>query len=590
MAEAWGAGGFAAYRLMNPLIIVCGLGRTGFNIFRLLQQQGAEVHGISDVPIEGENIVIGDPRRAETLVAAGIHRAHTLVLAGADHTLNLAILTQARVLNPRVRIIDRILDTHLGEHLDRILPDHFTLSVAALAAPIFTFAALGSRAIGQLQLFDQTWPIHEEVITPEHPWCGRRMNEFWDDKNRMLIYYLSARDPIDLVSAVIQERVLQVGDRLLIGNKPAQVRRRRPWQERLRKLWKGIQRLQHHDQPILAVTLTLLLTIFLATCTYLAVNLDTPFVDALYFSVGMITGAGGKEEVAEAAPAGIKLFTAVMMLVGAGIIGICYALLNDFILGSRLRQVWDVARAPQRGHYIICGLGGIGINIASQLQASGHEVVVIERNAECRFLSSAREQRIPVLIADASLSDTLSAAHIQQAEALIAVTSNDTVNLQVALAAKGLAPRLPVVVRNHDPDFARQVQQVFEFEAVLSPAELVAPTFAAAALGGKILGNGLVGNQLWVALGTLITRNHNFFGRQLKEVAAAVDLVPLYLERPTSRIHGWELLVTFLQEGDVLYLTIPAAQLDHLWRSASSSDTPKRDPYLVSQMEGLAEA
>ncbi|MEN9229953.1 MAG: NAD-binding protein [Thermostichus sp. DG02_5_bins_236] len=114
-----------------------------------------------------------------------------------------------------------------------------------------------------------------------------------------------------------------------------------------------------------------------------------------------------------------------MMLVGAGIIGICYALLNDFILGSRLRQVWDVARAPQRGHFIICGLGGIGINIASQLQSSGYEVVVIERDSECRFLSSARKQRIPVLIADASLSDTLSAAHIQQAEALIAVTSTD---------------------------------------------------------------------------------------------------------------------------------------------------------------------
>lgn len=42
----------------------------------------------------------------------------------------------------------------------------------------------------------------------------------------------------------------------------------------------------------------------------------------------MITGAGGKE-VAEHAPDSIKLFTAVMMLVGAAVIGICYALLNS---------------------------------------------------------------------------------------------------------------------------------------------------------------------------------------------------------------------------------------------------------------------
>ena len=73
-------------------------------------------------------------------------------------------------------------------------------------------------------------------------------------------------------------------------------------------------------------------------------------MDALYFSVGMITGAGGQEQVAEKAPDSIKIFTSVMMLVGAGVIGIYYALLNDFILGTRFSQFLDAARVPNRHH------------------------------------------------------------------------------------------------------------------------------------------------------------------------------------------------------------------------------------------------
>ena len=136
---------------MKPRIIVCGLGRTGYKIFSLLRQQGAAVVGISDRPIpQGqEDIVIGDLRAAATLVGAGIRNAHTLVLASNDDALNLAVLTQARLLNPRLRIINRLFNHTLGERLDSTLPEHTSMSVSALAAPIFAFAAQGDRAIGQ---------------------------------------------------------------------------------------------------------------------------------------------------------------------------------------------------------------------------------------------------------------------------------------------------------------------------------------------------------------------------------------------------------------------------------------------------------
>ncbi len=560
---------------MQPKIIVCGLGRTGAKIYSLLRRQGAEVVGISDCTITmhaSEHIVVGDPRANTTLIKAGIRQAKTLVLAFNDDALNLAIVTQARILNPRIRIINRLLNQTLGKRLDLTLPDHFSMSVAALSAPIFTFAALGNKAIGQLQLFNHTWPIQEEIIDAAHPWLGKELKELWDDPNRMLIYYLPAKGEIDLVSAIGQGICLNPGDCLIVGTKPKVFNQRPSWLQKLLKAIFNIPRYQHYARPVTLVSLALLAVICLATLTYVSFSFHTSIVDALYFSVGMITGAGGEEQVAEFASDNIKVFTAVMMIVGAVVIGICYAMINDFVLGSRFRQALDAARIPRRNHYIVCGLGGIGIQIARQLHFQGYEVVAIESDQNNRFLHCARSWGIPVIIEDASLPSTLKAVNIKRAESLIAVTSHDTANLEITLTAKALAPDLKTIVRSSDPQFAQSMQEVFEFDRVLSPVELATHSFAAAALGGRILGNGMTQDLLWVALASLITSGHPFVSQTVREAAIKADFVPLYVERNNQTLHGWQLLEICLQPQDILYLTMPASRLEQLWRTPTSNE------------------
>ena len=559
---------------MQPKIIVCGLGRTGSKIYSLLKQQGAEVVAISEHPVSktaSKQIIVGDPREKVTLIQAGIRQAKTLVLVYSDDALNLAILTQAKVLNPNIRIINRLLNHALGNRLDLTLPDHFTMSVAALASPLFTFAALGDKAIGQLQLFNRTWPIHEEVIDRHHPWLEKEIGQLWDDPNRMLIYYLPVKGEIDLVSAVTYGSRLKLGDRLIIGTKPKVLVKRRSWQKKLYQAILNVPYYQRYARPVALVSLALLTVIFIATVIYVSISTQTSFADALYFSVGMITGAGGKEEVAENAASYIKIFTAIMMIVGAGVIGICYALINDFVLGSRFRQTLDAARIPRKNHYVVCGLGGLGIQIARQLYHQGHEVVVIESDPKNRFLRAARVLRIPVILEDASISSTLKAVNIKQAASIIAVTSADTTNLEIALTAKAIAPYIKTVVRSGDPQFAQSMQEVFEFDCVLSPVELATHSFAAAALGGRILGNGMTQDLLWVALATMITPNHSLCDRIVRDVASEVDFVPLYLERKNTTLHSWHLLETRLQPHDVLYLTMPASGLERLWRTSDSN-------------------
>jgi Trk K+ transport system NAD-binding subunit len=284
-------------QLQRPQIIVCGLGRTGLRIFNLLRQQGATVVGISYHPMleAGGEVVVGELRSPATLTQAGIHQAQTLVLATSDDALNLAILTQARILNPDIRIINRLFNISLGERLDHTLPHHVSLSSAALAAPLFAFAARGNRAIGQLRLFDLTWPMYEEVIDAAHPWHGKPLRALWNNRSQLLIHYHSARRPIDLVTAVVAGEVLQVGDRIVVATKPQQptLKSRHVaqfWQRLLVTLDHGRRR----ARATLMVILALLITIGMATFTYLWHDLNTSWVDALYFSVGMITEPGAK--------------------------------------------------------------------------------------------------------------------------------------------------------------------------------------------------------------------------------------------------------------------------------------------------------
>ncbi|GCL43998.1 MULTISPECIES: NAD-binding protein [Dolichospermum] len=554
---------------MKPRIIVCGLGRTGYKILRLLRQQGAIVVGIHHQPVSGEtaaNVIVGELQAASTLQAAGIKEAHTLVIATTEDALNLSIMMQARVLNPQIRIINRFYNTNLGERLDQTLSNHLSMSVVGLAAPVFTFAALGNKAIGQIKLLQQTWPIQEEYIHENHPWKSKKLSDLWEDPTRMLIYYVPVQGKMNLVSAVLSEQQLRVGDRLIIGTQPRIRQPRKSLIRKLVKIFANIREFQKHAQSVTGMAIALLVIILLSTFTYISTKHSISFIDALYFAVGMITGAGGNDKVVENAPDSIKLFTVVIMLIGAAVIGIWYAMLTDFILGSRLKQFLDAARIPERHHYIVCGLSGIGIKIVQQLHLSGHEVVVIETDANNRFVTTARDMSIPVILADASFRATLQRSNIDTATSVLAVTSDDATNLEIALKAKALAPNIPVIVNYADPDFAGIAQQVFDFEAVLSPAELAAPAFAAAALGGRIIGNGMIADSLWVAFATVITPIHPFCDEWVKDVAKSADFVPLYVEINHETVQGWDLLETILAPGDVLYLTMPATRLNQLWR------------------------
>jgi len=88
---------------------------------------------------------------------------------------------------------------------------------------------------------------------------------------------------------------------------------------------------------------------------------------------------------------------------------------------------------------IIVGSGNVGSRLSRQLTDRGHQVVVLDINADAlRNLPRGRVDSgiIQVLVRDGSLSSSLVEAGITNAEALVAATGIDPLNGLIAQKAK----------------------------------------------------------------------------------------------------------------------------------------------------------
>jgi len=110
---------------------------------------------------------------------------------------------------------------------------------------------------------------------------------------------------------------------------------------------------------------------------------------------------------------------------------------------------------------------------------------VITQTPREDWLRGAREAGVSILLGDARDSQLLRAAGIERAQALLATTSQDAINIEIALDARRLRPDLPVVVRLFDQTLARTIEGAVSFgvRRALGVSTLAAPTLAAALLG-----------------------------------------------------------------------------------------------------------
>ena len=130
-------------------------------------------------------------------------------------------------------------------------------------------------------------------------------------------------------------------------------------------------------------------------------------------------------------------------------------------------------------HVILCGYGRIGREIGEQISREGVELLVVEMDPERKL--AAEEAGLPVLMADATLDETLVEAGIHRCRSLVAALPSNAANLYVVLSARGLAPRCRLIARSDSDEAARKLRQAGA-DQVVSPYVAGGRTMAATAL------------------------------------------------------------------------------------------------------------
>ncbi len=110
-------------------------------------------------------------------------------------------------------------------------------------------------------------------------------------------------------------------------------------------------------------------------------------------------------------------------------------------------------------YIIIAGCGKIGANLVKTLSNDGHDVVVIDPNAE-NFAQLENGTNCLTITGMPIDEDVLKSAGIEHAEALCAVTSDDNVNIMTAQIAKQLYHVPRVITRFYDPDKEQVMRQM----------------------------------------------------------------------------------------------------------------------------------
>ena len=194
-------------------VILCGFGRVGQNVARVLESQGFEYIALDLDPARiraarqaGDPVLFGDSSDEEMLTRAGIAHASAVVISFSDPATALAILRSVRQMHPELPVLVRTADdARLGELREAgatdVVPETFEASLMLVSHVLMLLHVPVSRVVrtlgeirnsryavlrnivghGDSRALDETSEQHEEirsVVVPPGAWAvGRSLSE-----------------------------------------------------------------------------------------------------------------------------------------------------------------------------------------------------------------------------------------------------------------------------------------------------------------------------------------------------------------------------------------------------------------------------
>jgi voltage-gated potassium channel len=280
------------------------------------------------------------------------------------------------------------------------------------------------------------------------------------------------------------------------------------------------------------------------------------FIDILYFTVVTITTVGYGDIVPVTHDA--RLFdtfvvTPIRLFVFLIFLGTAY----NFVL----RRWWErlqtqmIARTLH-DHYIICGFGTSGEAATLELMRKGvscDQIVVVEQTGP--RADAAVQLGVIVVRGDATKNETLLAAHVGRARAVIVTPGRDDTAALTVLSARKLNPQARITVSVRGEDNEELLAQAGA-DSVLNPASFSGTLLASAATGHHMLD---YFKDLVSAGGVVAMRERLVAPAEVgKPLAALESGIGLRIYRGSRSIGFWEPEASRLEHGDVVVEVIPS--------------------------------
>lgn len=545
---------------MGP-IIVCGLGRVGSNLVSYLVSLGARVVCIDSSAREnftradGVAVVSGDCRDEAVLRRSGVGSASVLVAVTSNEQANLQAALAARAIRDEIRLVVRLQNEVLMERLGNTIPNLQALSTSRLSAPMIAAEALkgGGARWNRLGGFQagrddhHPWEIAQMVVARGSQLAGITP---WQAAQRLGVVVAGVgRDPapLRLLDPGEAAQPIHQGDSLLLAGTPARLRAASGaarsfadelrWATWIRRLYRLARMAFPYDLSVPVATMVLVMVLLASTILFSTV-LEKSLADAIFRTVSIIATGGDMHEGDYQKKPWLKVFVSVLRIAGAALLALFTALLTNYFVRARLGEAFLVTRVPDSGHVVVCGLGKVGFELVRLLKGQGTPAAVIELDPQCSYTGALRRMGVPVINGDAGNAVVLGQAGAAGARAVIAVTSSDLVNLQIALVARGLGgPDQAMVLLQADESFAAQLRAEANLQSALSIPELTAPAIAAAVFGDRVHALFRVARDVHAVVSRPIPGSAGQTWEGIEELAGLQRIVPLYVLDHAGKRH-----------------------------------------------------
>lgn len=263
---------------------------------------------------------------------------------------------------------------------------------------------------------------------------------------------------------------------------------------------------------------------------------NASWIDSFYMTFITVATIGYGETIDLSDHPMGRLFTVFIAVLGIGAMSYVFstlvALLVDADLNAqRRRRRMEKEIAKMSGHYIVCGIGRVGSNVAKELVNTRRRFVVVE--SERPALDAWLEYHPDTLYVhdDAADDAALQRAGLMGARGVFAVTGDDSHNLIIAMSVKMLNPKVRVVVRLHDVRNTKKARHA-------GADEIVSPDFT----GGMRIASAMVRPHVVNFMDQMLRSEG---GLRVEELVLPPDMAPVALGHLLPRSRAYMLMAAY---------------------------------------------